>query len=31
MSKSLGIAWRPTVKVALAASVCWSLGGLVDR
>jgi len=21
-----GIAWRPTVKVALAASVCWSLG-----
>jgi hypothetical protein len=23
---ALGIAWRPTVKVALAASVCWSLG-----
>src|SRR6201996_8579075 len=22
----LGIAWRPTVKVALAASVAWSLG-----
>jgi hypothetical protein len=21
-----GIAWRPTVKLALAASVCWSLG-----
>ena len=23
---ALGIAWRPTVKVALAASVAWSLG-----
>ena len=23
---AIGIAWRPTVKVALAASVCWSLG-----
>ena len=23
---AIGLAWRPTVKVALAASVCWSLG-----
>jgi hypothetical protein len=23
---AVGIAWRPTVKAALAASVCWSLG-----
>ena len=23
---ALGIAWRPTVKLALAASVAWSLG-----
>src|SRR5260370_974398 len=24
---ALGIAWRPTVKAALAASIAWSLGG----
>ena len=26
LALGLGIAWRPTVKVALAASVAWSLG-----
>ena len=27
----LGIAWRPTVKAALAASIGWSVGGVVVR